>query len=49
MEIGYAAFRDCTSLKEIHYTGTKEQWADVEKDCDWNEGVPAKEVLVRKQ
>lgn len=48
-EIGEGAFEDCTSLAEIHYAGTKEQWAALKKGDGWNKGVPAKEVLVRKQ
>ena len=48
-EIGKGAFCGCETLAEIHFTGTKEQWAAVEKSEGWNEDVPAKEVLVRKQ
>ncbi len=48
-EIGKRAFEGCTALTEIHYAGTKEQWAAVEKGNDWNKGVPARNVLVRKQ
>ena len=48
-EIGHDAFDGCTALAEIHYAGTKEQWAAIEKGENWNEGVPATEVLVRKQ
>ena len=45
---GLAQGSPCTALAEIHYAGTKEQWAAVEKGKDWNEGVPSTEVLVRK-
>ena len=48
-EIGKGAFCGCTALAEIHFGGTKEQWAAVKKGDFWNEDVPAKEVLVRKQ
>ena len=48
-KIGKHAFYGCTALAEIHYTGTKEQWAAVEKGDNWNKGVPATEVPVRKQ
>ncbi|MBQ6567396.1 MAG: leucine-rich repeat domain-containing protein, partial [Treponema sp.] len=48
-EIGKGAFCGCTALAEIHFGGTKEQWAAVKKGEGWNEDVPAKEVLVRKQ
>ena len=48
-EIGEEAFKGCTALAEIHYAGTKDQWAAVTKGEDWNKDVPATEVLVRKQ
>ena len=44
-EIGKWAFEGCTALTEIHYAGTKEQWAAVKKGEDWNEDVSAKSVI----
>jgi hypothetical protein len=29
------AFEDCDSLTAIDYTGTKEQWKEIEKDEFW--------------
>ena len=43
-KIGEEAFNACTALKEVHYAGTKEQWADVEKGDDWYRYTPAQEV-----
>ena len=48
-KIGESAFNGCSSLKEIRFAGTKEQWEAVKKGEDWNKDVPAKDVLVRKQ
>jgi hypothetical protein len=31
----------CTHLENIRFAGTKAQWAAIEKDEGWNEGVPA--------
>ena len=47
-EIGGSAFSGCKSLAEIRYAGTKEQWEAVKQGNDWNKGVPATEVFVRK-
>ncbi len=44
-EIENYAFGSCSSLKEIHYGGTKEQWKAVKKEPEWNDGVPAKCVV----
>jgi len=33
--IGRLAFGDCLSLAEIKYSGTAEQWAEIEKDTHW--------------
>lgn len=33
--IGRLAFGDCLSLAEIKYSGTAEQWAEIEKDTQW--------------
>ena len=43
--IGTIAFLDCTSLKEIRYGGTKEQWKAVKKGVAWNGCVPAEYVV----
>ena len=34
--IGETVFRECYNLKIIEYTGTKEQWSDIEKGDDWD-------------
>ena len=43
-EIDYSAFSGCTSLSEINYTGTKEQWKSVKKGGDWRRCTSAKFV-----
>ena len=48
-EIGWCAFYGCTSLVEIRYAGTKEQWASVEKGEDWKKKTPAKGVIFDKK
>ena len=48
-EIGDSAFEGCTSLTEIRFSGTKKQWNAVYKGKDWNEDVPAEDVLARKE
>ena len=48
-KIGKSAFSGCTSLAEIHFGGTREQWYAVKKGEVWNKDVPAKDVLVRKK
>ena len=35
------AFRDCTSLKDIYFSGTAREWEAVTKEGDWNNNVPA--------
>ncbi len=37
--IGASAFLNCTSLKEIHYQGTKLQWERVTKGTDWDKNA----------
>jgi hypothetical protein len=37
MSIGDSAFRYCSSLTNIAFNGTKEQWTAIEKDDNWNE------------
>jgi hypothetical protein len=39
--IGKDAFYGCTALVSISFTGTQEQWDAIEKDENWNRGVPA--------
>lgn len=39
--IGKKAFIDCINLTEFNYKGTIDQWNNVEKDSEWNSGVPA--------
>ena len=43
--IGYSAFEGCTSLTNIKFEGTVEQWNAIEKCEDWNYNVPATEVV----
>ncbi len=43
-EIGQNAFRGCTALSEIKFTGTLSQWNAVEKGEMWNKNAPAKTV-----
>ena len=43
------AFAGCTSLTEIHFGGTREQWASVLKCRDWNKDVPAKNVIIMRE
>ena len=43
-EIGQTAFRGCTALSEIKFTGTLSQWNAVAKGEMWNKNVPAKVV-----
>ena len=34
--IGWDAFRGCTGLTNIYYTGTEAEWKAIEKGIDWN-------------
>ena len=43
--IGEWAFRECTSLASIAYTGTIEQWNAIQFGTNWNQNVPATEVI----
>ena len=43
-KIDEGAFANCKSLTEIRFGGTVAQWEAVEKDDDWNYGVPATAV-----
>ena len=43
--IGIGAFYRCYSLTSITYTGTVEQWKAITLADDWNEDVPATEVI----
>ena len=36
--IGSFAFANCTSLQRIYYGGSEEDWLDIDKDGDWDEG-----------
>ena len=40
-KIGAQAFYDCTNLTTINFVGTQEEWDDIEKELDWNEGCPS--------
>ena len=43
--IGNYAFVGCTSLTDITFNGTEEQWNAIEKGSDWNFSVPATKVV----
>lgn len=43
--IGDQAFRDCTGLTSINFNGTKAQWSAIPKGSDWNNNVPATQVI----
>jgi regulator of RNase E activity RraB len=43
--IGWGAFFECSSLTEIKFDGTVEQWNAVTKGDNWNYGVPATKVI----
>ena len=38
-------YQGCTSLMNITYAGTMEQWNNVSKENGWNTGVPATQVV----
>lgn len=40
-----AAFGECYSLTNIIFEGTMAQWNDIEKGSNWNQDVPATEVI----
>lgn len=35
------AFKNCSSLKQIYYFGTIDEWKSVSRDNGWHEGIPA--------
>lgn len=43
--IGNGAFSNCTSLTAINYYGTVEEWNAISKGENWNQNVPATEVI----
>ena len=43
--IGDSAFNGCKRLSVIRYNGTIEQWNAIQKGIDWNDRVPAREIL----
>lgn len=43
-KIGENAFENCSSLAELSFGGTKEQWAAVTKENRWNKGILAKTI-----
>ena len=43
--IGWGAFFECSSLTEIKFDGTVEQWNAITKGDNWNYGVPATKVI----
>ncbi len=38
-ELGIGTFENCTSLKEIRFRGTREQWEAIEKHPAWDRGA----------
>jgi hypothetical protein len=38
------AFKGCSSLTDINYGGTIEQWGKIILDDEWNKNVPTKKV-----
>ena len=45
MLINYRAFHQCSNLTSINYMGTIEQWNAISKGKEWNNYVPATEVV----
>lgn len=43
--VGISAFDQCTALTKIVFTGTIEQWNAIAKDSNWNNNVPATEII----
>ena len=43
--IGNLAFYGCSNLRTINYEGTEEQWNNITKSTDWNDGCPADMVI----
>ena len=39
--IGFAAFAGCTSLTDIYYAGTKDEWQKLPKGDKWDMNIPA--------
>ena len=44
-EIGKKAFSGCTSLESISFSGTVDEWNAIVKGENWNESVPATQVV----
>jgi hypothetical protein len=43
--IGNLAFYGCSNLRTINYEGTEEQWNNITKSTDWNDGCPSSMVF----
>ncbi len=43
--IGTSAFNGCSGLTSITFEGTVDQWKSITKGSDWNDEVPATEVI----
>ena len=43
--IHYQTFRDCNALTTITFQGTVEQWKSITLEFQWNQDVPATEVI----
>ena len=39
--IGFATFAGCTSLTDIYYVGTKDEWNKIPKGDKWDSNIPA--------
>ena len=42
------AFSNCSSLKEIYYNGTKEEWNLIEKEDDWDEETSSYQLIFKE-
>lgn len=45
LKLSANCLKDCTSLNTIKFRGTIAEWNGIEKENDWNYGVPASEVI----
>ena len=39
------AFRDCTGLTSITFTGTKSEWGAIDKDYNWKQNASINQVI----
>lgn len=45
LKLSTNCLKDCTSLNTIKFRGTISEWNSIEKQPNWNSGVPASEVI----